>query len=169
MNKRMIFFIVAGGVTSICSCLWFCYMADLGIAARIRRRLVQHQLLLCKGELMLQGMCDHQCSGVLSLRHSVHVPAVGQGFSVTCSGGSVLNLFWNPYRHSLACLSPYLPTCIFFSRNRWSLEVSVRMQQWCRRLGGSGEPQHRCAAGAARLTDTSGNSSPRAILVLSCL
>ena len=106
-------------------------MADLSIVGRIKWRLVLHHaalfFLVCKGWINATGgVWSSLLPVVLSLRDIVCVPAVGQVFSIMCSRGSVLNLFWDLYRHVVLCLSPYLPTCIFFSKKHWCLAVSVQ-------------------------------------------
>lgn len=111
--------------------LWFLCMEDLRIVVRIRWRLVLHYavlfFLVCKGWVNATGhMWTSVLPVVLSLGHVLCVLAVGQVFSITCSRGSVLNFFWDLYRHIVLCLSPYLPTCIFFSRKHWCMEISVQ-------------------------------------------
>lgn len=69
-----------------------------------------------RAEVALQDMFNLPV--VLSLRYIVVVPAAGQVFSIMCSRGSVLHLFWDLYRHSVLCLSPHLPSCAFLSREQ---------------------------------------------------
>lgn len=139
--------------------------------------------LVCKGWINATGcVWSSVVPVVLSLRHIVRVPAVGQVFSIMWSRGSVLNLFWDLYRHIVLCLSPYLPTCIFFSRKRWCLEVSVQHDLFLLRRDAAmmqlavrhewttaSLPYTACSAEKSWSEGPSGKSSPLSILVLGCL